>query len=208
VDSRSGTPPHQRGVAPAAARTAAPALRPDANPFAPLQQWEPAESTEATPMHYPSATLPHCGDVLGTWNLNGLTGSHAVAKLAAVTALMDAHGVGVLAVQQTRVMQAAQIPTMLLQCGATHLKFMGEPATLTDKGNPTGGAGFFVHSDLLDRVTYRGILGTAVRFRPPWLTLKGATPDDSLHIGSVYLPDASIFRAATTKHLFTDAMCA
>ena len=143
-----------------------------------------------------------------TLNINGLNTSCATDKLLAILSLMHARGVGMMALQETMLSQPGAFGDLLSSCDAGDYAHFGETACLTDAGHPTGGTSFIVHRRLLPHVRYRGTLGPAGRFRTSWLTAMGTTPSDALHIGNVYLPDASLYNDKRTRHLWADALAA
>ena len=144
--------------------------------------------------------------VLGTFNVNGLDGSSATDKLCGLLSLMHAHRVGIMAVQEVRLVQPNAVVSLLSSCDATEFEYHGEPACLTDKGRPSGGSGFIVHRDLVTRTRYWGALNGSARYRTVWLTILGSVPDKNMALGNVYLPDSSIYARRSTRATYTDAL--
>jgi len=136
---------------------------------------------------------------IGTLNTGGLNKA-GLDKLLGITAMMQENGITVLAMQETRVTCEAgdnSINGMLQQLGpdAMRYSYYGESAQLTTCAKPTGGTGFLVHDSVAPQVHYRGCLRSGDTHRATWLTVRGHTHADSLHIGNVYLPDSSKARA-------------
>ena len=157
------------------------------------------------PLRPPAATEPQ-PIAVGSLNLNGLTDNNIDDKLSAVLGLMEAHRIGVLAIQETR--QTHAVITCALQRvspspGVFH--YLGVDGRLLDSAPVTdplaerpaqlsGGHGFIVHPHLVPRVRYRGHLGAAHDYGTCWLTIKARPHLETLHLGCVYLPDSGLPR--------------
>jgi Endonuclease-reverse transcriptase len=154
--------------------------------------------------------LPALGSFsgLGTLNVAGLNTSKGFDKLHSIVSLMHAHSVGVLALQETRIVLPAVFTQLLQDCAGNDYSYYGEPAVLLPSGAPSGGSGFLVHASMRHRVAYLGLLSTDARFRTPWLTVKGRGTAAPMHIGCVYLPDDSIYKKLDTCPMFTEALAA
>ena len=140
---------------------------------------------------------------VGTLNTRGLTGRKSAQKVAAICQAMDAHELGVLAVQETRHSNETK-PQPL-----AGYRFYGEEAANGDS-HPSGGSGFLVHSSVICRCTYLGKRPHGPdennQYTPVWLRCKGPDKADTLHIGCVYLPDASRFAQPGGEALFNTAV--
>ena len=119
---------------------------------------------------------------------------------------MHAHQIGILALQEVRLVAPTAFTKLLSTCDTGDYSYYGEPAVLTEKGHPSGGAGFIVHNDLVSRIRYRGPLQGSAKYRTVWITVSGATPEATLNIGNVYLPDSSIYANHNTRDCFTNAL--
>ena len=123
--------------------------------------------------------------------------------------MMTENGIAMLALQETRITCETgdhSINSMLVQLGpdAGRYSYYGERAQLTDKANPTGGTGFLVHESLVPSLQYRGCLRPGDTHRATWISVRGPTHADTLHVGNVYLPDSS--KARTTQGLYQTAV--
>jgi hypothetical protein len=100
--------------------------------------------------------------------------------------MMQAHCVGIMAVQETKLMGH------LSEFNEFGVQYVGQPAQLQE-GTRTGGTGFFVRDAVVPHVSY---LGTRPRsrhrappkFAPVWLKVFGLEPAHDVHVASVYLP--------------------
>ena len=105
----------------------------------------------------------HDCDYIGTLNNRNLnTSSMAAVRVGALSHLMQAHCIGIMAVQETKLMgHLCELDEFGVQC-------MRQPAQLQE-GTRTGGTGFFVRDVVIPHVSY---LGTRPRSRhraPPKL---------------------------------------
>ena len=110
---------------------------------------------------------------------------------------------GILALQETRHSTETKP-----QAGTTY-KFFGEEAANCE-AHASGGSGFLVHQSLVTRCTYLGRrqhgLDPNTQYTTTWLRCKGATKEQNVHIGSVYLPDASKFAQPGGEKLYRTAL--
>ena len=125
-------------------------------------------------------------DYIGTLNIGNLnTCSMAAVRVGALSHLMQAHCIGVMAVQETKLMGH------LREFDKFGVQYMGQPAQLQE-GTLTGGTGFFVGDIVVPHVSY---LGTRPRcrhrappkFAPVWLKVFGLEPaHDVYNIYNIY----------------------
>ena len=179
--------------------------RRETSPPAPLQ------SGPVSPPHVPGATQaaalgrPHakrtrhaCShihdcDYIGTLNTRNLhTHSMTEVRVGALSQLMQTHCIGIMAVQETKL--AGHLP----EFDVFGVQYMGPPAHL-QHGVPTGGTGFFVRDTIVKHVTYLGTRPqsrhrSSPKLAPVWLKVFGPTPEQDIHVASVYLPCAGCSR--------------
>mgnify|MGYP000748515169 CR=1 FL=1 len=190
------------------------------NPFGPLSSDDadpediaadtgcsPRDGAPRMPSPQRAQGCSHGARQVATLNTAGLnqTGDD---KLISIAHMMQANGIAVLAVQETRVTSTAgefSINSRLRQADLPYT-YYGDCAQLTGGARPTpsGGTGFLVHETIDSRVQFRGCLRPGDTHRTVWLTVHGRTRSDSLHIGNVYLPDAS--KAARNPGLYDTAL--
>ena len=171
----------------------------------------PSQSGPVSPPHVPGATQaaalgrPHAKrtrharshihdcDYIGTLNTRNLhTRSMTEVRVGALSQLMETHCIGIMAVQETKL--AGHLP----EFDVFGVQYMGPPAHL-QHGVPTGGTGFFVRDAIVTHVTYLGTRPQSRRrsspkFAPVWLKVFGPTPEQDIHVASVYLPCAGCSR--------------
>ena len=129
----------------------------------------------------------HDCDYIGTLNTRNLsTCSMAAVRVGALSHMMQAHCLGIMAVQEPKLMGH------LSEFNEFGVQYVGQPAQL-QVGTRTGGTGFFVRDVVVPHVSY---LGTRPRsrhrappkFAPVWLKVFGLEPAHDVYVASVYLP--------------------
>ena len=112
--------------------------------------------------------------------------------MGALSQLMQTNCIGVMAVQETK------LAGHLQDFDVFGIQHMGPPAHL-QHGVPTGGTVFFVRDTIVKHTTYLGTRPqsrhrSSPTFAPVWLKVFGPTPEQDIHVASVYLPCAGCSR--------------
>ena len=129
----------------------------------------------------------HDCDYIGTLNTRNLnTCSMAAVRVGVLTHLIQAHCIGVMAVQETKLMGH------LSEFNEFGVQYVGRPAQLQE-GTRTGGTGFFVRDAVVPHVLYLGTQPQSrhrapPKFAPVWLKVFGLEPAHDVYVASVYLP--------------------
>ena len=161
----------------------------------------PAPTTRNTPTRARRArTQAVADDMIGCLNARDLGTSAALGRLTAVSHLMSVRRVGVLAVQESKMLDTRQLPA---QVG---LKYHGSGAGRSKHHRRVGGSGFFVTQQAASYFTYLGRRPVATHssktraYAAEWGHLYGPSPDQDIHVASVYLPDASKYAARPAEY--------
>ena len=137
---------------------------------------------------------------VGTFNVFDLGSADGAARLAVVEQMMTERGVKVLAVQESKLLDARQGLAM------TSLRYFGQPACVQE-GRRTGGTGFLVAPAAEPMVSFYGRrparehTSVTSKHAAEWMRILGASAAEDVWMASVYLPDASRPRAEFTAAL-------
>jgi hypothetical protein len=128
---------------------------------------------------------------LGTWNVHNLNTKDSLSRLVALSHFMHFPGMGVLAVQETR------LPPQTPLAAATGLLYFGSTPVLQSHASTRycRGTGFLVPSARSASFTYLGTRSPLIAgYGAVWARWQGPLQTQPLYLASVYCPDTSAQR--------------
>ena len=141
----------------------------------------------------------HDADHIGSWNVHDLGSSQGLARLQIISQLMLSRGVGVLAVQETKMSAASTLPA---QAG---LVYKGCAALRGGNGTRCKGSGFLLQAQHADSFSYLGPVAPLVDgYGAVWGRWAGQSKSSDTYVASVYMPDVG--RTGREPGLFARAL--
>ena len=123
-------------------------------------------------------------EFIATWNVYGVGGASGLSKLHGIAHVMQQHGIGALAVQETKMSPSADLPVQ------ASLTFRGEKESRGLDGHKCRGIGFLLRHSHEAAFTYLGACKTLIDgYGAVWGCWAGHTPEDDIYVASVCLPD-------------------